>query len=193
LLFAIDIAEVRLIFDKIILLGSTVIITLGGIMLLGDGHLEYLLYLATGFIYSVVLFVSMNNRPSILRLIIVAVVLGVANWFVVYAAVALAILPDEIARHAGFVFPSLAGAISTLLCIKYIWQVCFNANQMMIVLFFVLVASVGTSVLHEQFGFGSVGGFVFIINSLVWWNAFSIGLVFSESKIINKAKQVRGF
>lgn len=178
-------------FDKVILIASTIIITLGGIMLLGHGNLEYLLHLAAGFIYSLVLFVSMNNRPNILRLLIVTFVLGVANWFVMYASVFLAILSDEIARHVLFVFPSLAGAIFTLLCIKYIWRITFTAYQMTIVTSFVLVASVITSVLNEQFGFGSVVEFIFIINSLVWWNAFSIGLVFSDSEIKNGIKQIK--
>ena len=96
---------------------------------MGDGYQEYSLFLSAGLIYVLILYLLLIQKPNVLSLVAVAGLLGVTNFFVLYSNAVLILFPVEFTHYIVFVVPSLVGAVATLLCIKYIWEIYIHCKK----------------------------------------------------------------
>ena len=156
---------------------SHLFLQINSVLFLGDGYQEYSLFLSAGLIYVLILYLSLIQKPNVLSLVAVAGLLGVTNFFVLYSNPVLILFPVEFTHYIVFVVPSLMGAVATLLCIKYIWEINITLVHVRIVLLCIFVTASTTSILHAKFGFQSIAEFAAIINSLAWWNAFTVSIL----------------
>jgi hypothetical protein len=144
-----------------------------------DGALVFML---SGFVYSAVLYTSMKNKPRSDKALLGCFLLGISNLFVFYTSAIVMWLPTSIGVFLFYLFPSLSGALLTLLILIKMWKYKIDKKQVYLLLIFIGLASIissSTLLVVEHFKI-SATGLVWSVNTIFWWMAFSLGLILNE-------------
>jgi hypothetical protein len=132
----------------------TLIIVLLSCFSFSDDDDGALVFMLSGFVYSAVLYTS-----------------AIVMW-----------LPTSIGVFLFYLFPSLSGALLTLLILIKMWKYKIDKKQVYLLLIFIGLASIissSTLLVVEHFKI-SATGLVWSVNTIFWWMAFSLGLILNE-------------
>jgi len=160
-----------------------------GIVSYFDTDTAMVVALLAGIIYTLILWASLNERPETNKFWSVLLILGIANFFSMYAAAPLILIPKAIADYFMFIFPSCAGAVVTLLCVTKMWHVSIIKKRWYLILSLVIISSALFTLVNMYIRSNYYNyGFTAIFNTALWWFMFSLGLVI-PLKITNQSKQ----
>ena len=165
-------------FNQKTLLILTLLIVFLGAVSYFDDDLSLPVIMLAGFIYTIVLWIAIRDKPIFSRFLVVFFALGIANYFSLLAAYPLMLLPQSIADQVTFVLPSLVGAIITILCIMKVWKIKLSKHQVILILGLISLSSLLCSQidLYVQENIRN-HGLTLIFNSVLWWLMFSLGII----------------
>ncbi|QDP00759.1 hypothetical protein [Thalassotalea sp. PS06] len=157
-----------------------------------DDEIALVTVFLAGFLYSAVLWFSLKVKPEFWRFELVTLVLGVSNVLSTFASAPLVFLPKPVNDFLAIVFASIFGAVVTLLCLSKVWKLKFSREKIILIIALISIASIGFSSLNLYIR-NNLGnyGVTALINSMMWWWAFSLGLLFSPRKFWNTSFQAR--
>jgi uncharacterized membrane protein YwzB len=162
---------------------TTILVVLGLAAYSDDDH-GAMIFMAGGFVYTLILFMSLYEPPSSGKLTVAFLILGISNLFVFYASAIVMFLPKEITVHLFYVFPSLVGAGITLLVLNKLWKIKLTQIDVLVVLSCILVASlISPFILDRLKESREFKGLVFSLNSILWWIAFTIGIIIRKKRV----------
>lgn len=159
----------------------TLAVTLIGLAPYEDGSKREIIFFASGFMYTLVLYLSLHVKPSLLKLIIALLILGTTSIYVFYVVLIVNCLPEEVARQLIYVPPSVTGALVTISVLHFIWKLRFYARAVGILLTCILFASLASAqilkILEELPRYDDIA---YSINNSLWWLAFSTGILIEK-------------
>lgn len=169
----------------------TAILVVLGLAAYSDDDHGALVLMAGGFAYSVVLFKALYDPPKSGKLVAAFLILGISNLFVFYASAIVMFLPEKIANHLIFVFPSIVGAAITLMVLNKLWQIKVTRDDVQVVLACILIAAlISPLILQALKVSGEYKGLMFSLNCTLWWVAFTTGIII-RNKRINQTLQLK--
>ena len=169
---------------------TAVLVALGFAAYSDDDHGAMVLMVG-GFVYTVVLFMSLYEPPSSGKLAAAFLILGISSLFVFYASAIVMFLPEEVAAHLFYVFPSLAGAGITLLVLNKLWKVELSQSDVLVVLTCILIASLISPFILDRLKESRVfEGLALSLNSMLWWIAFTTGIIIRKRRVNQSLQQM---
>lgn len=173
------------------LAAMTAILVVLGLAAYSDDDHGAMVLMAGGFAYTVVLFMSLYEQPESGKLVAAFLILGISNLFVFYASAIVMFLPEEIAGHLFYVFPSLVGAAITLLVLNKLWKISISRTDVFVVLTCILLAAlISPFILKTLKESREFKGLLFSLNSTLWWIAFTTGIIIRKKSVNQSLQQM---
>jgi len=183
-------------FEEKQLLGITLsLFVLGLCLILAKGDDGAIIYFSAGFFYTLTLWGALEEKLSLVRLLIGGVILSVSSFFSVLASAPVNLLPRNwlketpyVSEYILYLLPSLAGAWITLLVLKFIWKLNIKKKHWVVISVCMLIVPLITSIVLNNLGNKNhiQDDFRVSLNSLIWWLGFSISLVIVQ-RLNNKS------
>jgi hypothetical protein len=165
------------------LVAMTAIIVLLSLAAYSDDDHGAIVLMAGGFAYTVVLFMSLYVKPESGKLVAAFLILGISNLFVFYASAIVMFLPEEVAGHLFYVFPSLVGAAISLFVLNKLWKINIARADVLVVLSCILIAAlISPFILKTVKQSSEFKGLLFSLNTTLWWIAFTIGIIIRNKR-----------
>jgi uncharacterized membrane protein YwzB len=173
------------------LAAMTAVLVVLGLAAYSDDDHGAMVLMAGGFVYTIILFMSLYEPPSSGKLAAAFLILGISNLFVFYASAIVMFAPKEITAHLFYVFPSLFGAGITLLVLNKLWKIKLTQVDVLVVLTCILVASlISPFILDRLKESREFKGLVFSLNSILWWIAFTTSIIIRKRRVNQSLQQM---